>query len=373
MDLANSIDLRFEDYKNNSYLTHNFHPYPAKFVPQIPAELIRTLSKPGDWILDPFAGSGTTLVEAKLAGRHAIGTDINPLSCLVSKVKTSFLTEPESIRAKAIIARAVEEVRTEIRHNPPRFFGLDKWFSSQAQIELAAILSVIHRTRSSTNVQDFLKVAFSAIVVRASNQDSDTRYKAVQKNIPKHGIGDMFAARASDMLHRMDQFRAVARSTECSVYVEDSTEHLPGNKLFQLALTSPPYMNSYDYYLYHKHRMNWLGLDYRNAQEVEFGSRNKHNDQKLGIDAYNGPILKNARLVFERLKKGGHYCVVVGDAILRGELVKMNANFDSLFTSVGFKKIREIQFPQRKYTKTFTPGMREANKTSYVLIYRRVK
>lgn len=72
------VFLELEKYKQNSYLTHNLHPYPAKFIPQIPKELIVRLSKKNNWVLDPFCGSGTSLVEARLTGRNSIGVDVNP-------------------------------------------------------------------------------------------------------------------------------------------------------------------------------------------------------------------------------------------------------------------------------------------------------
>jgi site-specific DNA-methyltransferase (cytosine-N4-specific) len=130
-------------------------------------------------------------------------------------------------------------------------------------------------------------------------------------------------------------------------------------------------MNSYDYYLYHKHRMSWLGMDHREAQEQEIGSRNKHNDKGLGVDAYSAPIRATIHNLRNVIAPGGHFCVIVGDAILRGELVQMNTIFDQLFSEEGFSKTREIKFAQRRYTRAFTPNLRTRHKHSYALIYRR--
>ena len=91
-------DLLMEAVKNakdTTYLTHNYHPFPAKFIPHLPQILIEQFSKSDDVVFDPFSGSGTTLVEAKLQGRHSIGTDINPISVLASKVKTTALSLDE--------------------------------------------------------------------------------------------------------------------------------------------------------------------------------------------------------------------------------------------------------------------------------------
>src|SRR5215469_5962917 len=78
---------------DTDYYTHGYHPYSAKYIPQIPNRLISAFSKKDDLILDNFVGSGTTLVESKLLGRNAIGIDVNPLACLISKVKTTVIEE----------------------------------------------------------------------------------------------------------------------------------------------------------------------------------------------------------------------------------------------------------------------------------------
>ena len=91
-------ELLMESVKNakdTTYLTHNYHPFPAKFIPHLPQILIKQFSEVGHMVFDPFSGSGTTLVEATLLGRHSIGTYINPISVLASKVKTTALSGEE--------------------------------------------------------------------------------------------------------------------------------------------------------------------------------------------------------------------------------------------------------------------------------------
>jgi hypothetical protein len=79
-------------------LTHNFYRYPARFSPKLVRAAIYAFTEPGDLVLDPFVGGGTTLVEAMVSGRHAIGADISSLATFVSEVKTTILTEDELAR-----------------------------------------------------------------------------------------------------------------------------------------------------------------------------------------------------------------------------------------------------------------------------------
>lgn len=73
--------------------SHNFYRYPARFSPIFAREVIRTFSEPGDLILDPFAGGGTTLVEASTLGRRSVGIDISSLATFISAVKTRPLSQ----------------------------------------------------------------------------------------------------------------------------------------------------------------------------------------------------------------------------------------------------------------------------------------
>lgn len=93
-----------------SGLTHNFYRYPARFSPKFVRAAIAALSEPGDLILDPFMGGGTTLVEALALGRHAIGADISSLAAFVSKVKTTLYCEDDLGALERWAARAPSQI-----------------------------------------------------------------------------------------------------------------------------------------------------------------------------------------------------------------------------------------------------------------------
>ena len=368
--IVEKIDYDLDSYTDNSYATHNFHPYPAKFIPQIPLEIIDKLTKKNDWILDPFCGCGTTLVEAKLHGRNSIGVDLNPLSTLISKVKTTPLSDMQIGEVSDIAESICHEIKIGNRYEIPDLYNIDHWFQKDIKEALSVIRHFI-RNCDDRIVGDFLSVAFSSIIVRVSNQDSDTRYVAVKKNVTKDSVIRIFSEKIADMISRVKVLTNQIEIPETIVFTRDSTTLDYVKHKIDLAITSPPYMNSYDYYLYHKHRLGWLGFDHKEVQEKEIGSRNKHNDHGLGLPDYTKPILENAQAVRRTLKIGGYYCVVVGDSVLRKEIYRMNAIYDQIFSDARYEKVREIKFDQRKYTRSFTSNMKTQQKDSYILFYRK--
>ncbi|MCY3794902.1 MAG: DNA methyltransferase, partial [Gammaproteobacteria bacterium] len=111
------------------YLTHNLHPYPAKFIPQIPNALIQELSAVGDTVADTFCGSGTTLLEAVLLKRHAVGIDANPLATLISKAKTTPI-DAAGVEALEQHCHACRQVAESIEPNVGDLFHDGRPFGS---------------------------------------------------------------------------------------------------------------------------------------------------------------------------------------------------------------------------------------------------
>lgn len=95
--------------------THNFYRYPARFSPRFAAAAIELFSRPGDVIVDPYMGGGTAIVEGAVAGRRAIGNDLNSLAAFVATVKTTPLTKPELAAVREWISRDVPNFGYRVR------------------------------------------------------------------------------------------------------------------------------------------------------------------------------------------------------------------------------------------------------------------
>ena len=159
------------------------HPYPAKFVAELPGALLNALPvPPGTAVLDPFCGSGTTLVECQRRGFPSVGIDLNPIACLMTQVKTS--PQPDGLEeaADAIVTLARRLRGTKV----PQIPNLDHWFNSQVQKALAALSDALGMLVPAH--RDALRLALSSIIVRVSNQESDPHKPRGPRQEPSEAI-----------------------------------------------------------------------------------------------------------------------------------------------------------------------------------------
>lgn len=364
------VDLDKVKSKEKSYLTHNFHPYPAKYIPQIPGSILDryTLEK-NAVVLDPFAGSGTTLIESIIRGYDAIGIDSNPISALISKVKSTPLNDIE----RSLISIFMDDLSSEIDKGVfevelPDFKNRDHWFQRNMLMELLLIKNLI-QTVENSNARDFLMCALSAVTVKCSNQENDTRWAAKQKNLSDGFAFKEFFKKLTAMLTRINELDILAKGS-AKVFNGDSTNmYFLEDKCVDIVITSPPYLNSYDYYLYHKLRMFILGFDHLEAQNLEIGSRNKHSDKNLGAESYFESMKAVAEELYRVLKPTGKSVIVVGDAIVNKKLIDMSEEYIKFFEEVGFKIAEAYAFDQRKYTTTFIKKSTNVSKKTHVLVF----
>ncbi len=370
------------DPGDTAYLTHNFHPYSAKFIPQLPGYLIRSLSSQDETILDPFCGSGTTLVEAKLLGRRSIGVDIHPLGAFMSRVKSTKIANDRLSATQPLMKRIKRRVESHVKHHGesgfaysiPDFKNRDHWFQPHVLQELSIIKSSILDEDLSRELREFLLLGFSSIIVYVSNQESETRYSSYKKRIPPLHTYQTYRKKISDMVRRMREFNQVASDCEVVCYNADVRElnFLEDNSVDAI-VTSPPYPNTYDYYLYHKQRMNWLDMEWEFLKEVEIGSRLKHSSQGMGIDSYMQDMQEGFEHFRRVLRPDRNLAIIIGDSVIQDELYKGDNMVANLSESVGFKILDHVDYDLGLASRSFNRAFRSTSKREHILILQNLK
>jgi len=253
--------------------THGFHKYPAKFIPHIPRWAINKYldNKKNNYILDPFCGSGTTLVEGMLAGRHTLGIDIDPLSELIAKVKT---TPIDALKLNEICYWLLEEIDKNNRQGTfePVCSNIGHWFTQDAIGKLSLLRTLINEipqrfgnSKQHNDILDLLLICFSSIIRRVSNADNESQktyvsHTKVKK--PEEAIS-LFVQNLNYFKERIIDFsEKVGRTLISQVICASSTEDLSkilGEKVVDIAITSPPYIKAIDYIYNQMVELFWIG------------------------------------------------------------------------------------------------------------------
>jgi len=309
------------------------HPYPAKFIGDIPRALLKVLPLPaGTVVFDPFAGSGTTLVEAQRQGIHSLGVDLNPIACLIARVKTSPMPIMLCETARRICAVARENTAPRRWEIP----NVNHWFKQDVQVAVAALLHEINELPFG-HPHDALCLALSSILVRISNQESDTRYAAVEKSVAREDVFVNFM-NAVVRLHSALQSRhwslSTARVIEANTLTLDPTDL---QESVGLVITSPPYPNAYEYWLYHKYRMWWLGFDPLAVKAQEIGAR-AHFFKRAHHTENNfwQQMRSTFSLIDKVLVRDGYACFLIGRSKIHGRIVDNADIVQAVAAEYGF-------------------------------------
>ena len=280
-------------------LTHGFYRYPARFSPQFVRAAIKAFTQPGDIVLDPFMGGGTTLVEARIMGRRAIGVDISQLATFIARVKTT----PLFNRDFSTIQRWAESNVDRLNlHNPA--VRADKWIETGYQRNLSS--------KNTWPIRKTLELALAYVeelsderqrrFVRCALLKSAQWAVDSREKVPKaKEFREQFLVHLGEMIQVAQEFSTMARRSDCiygldspiptlclnrsAVGIENdfSILSIPSPKLI---LTSPPYPGVHILY----HRWNVLGrketsapfwvansLDGQGESFYTFGYRKRRN------------------------------------------------------------------------------------------------
>jgi len=216
---------------STKYATHGYHPYASRYIPQIPHYLISVFSKKNDLVLDNFLGSGTTLVESKILGRDAIGLDVNPLACLIARVKTTNIQKcdlEEICQFCHSLDKDIQSLKNNDKHNTSILVGdiphpnILKWFNQSSISELLLLKNRIDSIKKK-KTREFLLVAFSSILRTVS--DATSGFGNLMLNLqppPRIGAYQKFCRVVTSMVEGMKQYNQTSTHSNVKILNSDS-------------------------------------------------------------------------------------------------------------------------------------------------------
>ena len=332
---------------------HGLHPYPAKFIPQIARKAISEWSKRGELVYDPFCGCGTTLLEASRLGRSSVGTDNNAVAILVSRAKTAIYSA-EHVRAAERLLERLPTLLAKAKANPaliPSNKNLAYWFSGPVMDRLSALRGII--LKQDEPIQTLLMAVFSAIIVKVSYQDSDTRYARIQREVLPAQVDKAFTAKLADTVARLRDLGTADRAAVEIHQADSRSVPFIRDGSVSLVATSPPYLNAYDYHKYHRQRLHWIGGDWEFSRDVEIGTHDEFTRTGATPESYFADMDACFGEWSRVLRRRGKCIVVIGDAIVSKQPVYVADTFIELLANhkLRLKKhwIRELKPTQRAF------------------------
>src|SRR3989344_83137 len=361
-DVLDEVNWDFKGAKTQ-YLTHRFHSYPARFIPQIPRTFIKLFTKKGDIILDPFAGCGTTLVESQLLNRHSIGNDLNPLATLISKVKTT----PISTKKLEMVMELLEKIEKEIKSNnrtlkfpklPNR--NISNLFNDKMLEEIQIIKENIDELKNK-EIFDLSFVALSSTI------------RAVIESENGGNILHIFKNKINTIVATLKEYtKYIDNQAGVSVITGDSRKlkNIDDNSI-DLIVTSPPYVNALDYYRVHMYNMLWLGMNYSAFKQNEIGGHSHHLPNRFRLlSEYLGDMLRSMIEMNRVMKKGKVCAIVVGNSSIDYELIEGYKHFMNMAKFIGFESKKIIFRKIDKSAKYFSSGKID---DEFIIVLQKVK
>lgn len=369
------------DQPNPNSYTHNFFKYPCKFIPEIPRWAINTYlsNKANPQILDPFAGSGTTLLEASLQNISSFGTEIDQVAKLVIKVKTTKLKIEQITTITNLTKNIIDNINTNnIKDTEiilPEINNLNHWFSDDVLKQLGYIYYSIQRI-ADTDIKDFMLIAMASIIKKVSNADDISPKPYVSNKIKKTipSVSKLYDDTINKFIDAIKQLQNIKMG---NVEVMGDATHIPlKDNSIDLAITSPPYINAFDYVRTMRLENLWLHLttehDLLSSKKKYIGtesfcSKDEEKDlsilndsellkqyyykiydidkkRALVVKKFFDEMKKNLQEVYRVLKKDSKYIIVIGNCCIRKINIDSWKVLEDLSRVIGFTYMNHISY-----------------------------
>lgn len=363
------------------YASHGYHRYPAKFIPQIVQKLLEQYSRPGDVILDPFGGCGTTLVEAKINRRRCISIDVNRVAVLITKAKMHSIPPKLLAKRNKAFYERIDDYKDKTNYYRDAHPRLKYWFKWYQYNKLQRIYNCILQEKDS-RVRNFYLCCFSNILKNCSIWYSRSVKPMRDFNKRPEKPLDAFKRHMKYMTNMNEEFANILQQKEsftnsCKVLKGDARNLKLKNDSIDMIITSPPYVTSYEYADLHQLSTLWFKYtdDLAKIKKTFVGTSSriragKNISSNAGKDTIAKLLSKRKRLarcvsnyyvdlekcyneMYRVLRPNKRLSLILGDTEYLGINIPNTEVSIELLESAGFK-IQGI-IKRRLSSKRFTP------------------
>lgn len=366
--------------------THGLHRFAAKYVPQVPAWALDTFAGRGAVVLDPFMGSGTTLVEGVLRGTTSVGVDIDPLARFIARAKVTPVDhERIADLGRELAARWRGPIPEGARRHPmPDVANFAHWFSEAQWGWLQSLEESILALECDDDERAFLLVVFSSTLRWVSNADDQSQKTYVSGTLRKTpatvpAVFWRFLRRAVDGLADLNRKRhseavTVIPDAACATRLGLPAAHV------DLAVTSPPYLDSVDYQYNMMLEYFWLGprlgvpdrKAFNALRRRPIGAKNPAEGmglppvlaglvpldamplaRRLAATTYFALMERHFRELARVLKPGARYVFVVGNSQTVSDVVPLHDALVRLAAAAGLNLERAFGYRIRRHYMKF--------------------
>jgi DNA modification methylase len=377
-------------------------------------KIIEDYAKESKLIVDLFAGCGTTLVEAKVHGIPSLGTDINPVAQLITKVKTTPINPTLLQQSYVELASTLAEYQEDDYLGIEKHERIDYWFTPSQKAKVAFLYDKVTNANVDNDTKDFFYVCISHILKNCSwwLQSGTKPQRDMEKNLADPL--EEFKRHCNKMIGWNEKFfnELMQRSNlaiPCEIRLEDARHTSIANESVSAIITSPPYVTSYEYadihqltafwmeYIsdIHEFRKKFIGSSYsgnisltvpncEQAQNIVNDLAMKSKNIAHNVAQYFNDMQDVAKEMARILVPQGYACIVIGNTKIKEVQIKSAEVFFEFLQNVGLKKVKVIKrsIPHKlmptlrdknngRFTKQDNPNCKKVYPNEYIIIMKK--
>lgn len=319
---------------------HKLHPYHAKFYPGIPIYFLQKYARQNSIVLDPFCGSGTTLLECNRLGFESVGIDINFLSAKISRAKTNIYDTNK-------VEKYINLIMQSDYDKDIKFKDANVWFTDNNYKELSAIFYAIE-TIEEYKYKELFEVVISSILNRVCNKRNTWNLGYLSDNIlpnkeNERSVKNEFSKQCKWLIQAVGETENLENNADV---IQTNAATFQSNSLFDIVITSPPYPFAVDFARNNRLSYYLFNEDIEKATLEETGARNKRNRRNCETDFFQEMqhIYSN---IMSMVTTGGYFCMTVSDTKRNNQQINFVQWLISLFEfknwSIEENNIRQLQ------------------------------